>query len=550
MSGPWLDRLGLMAETPGWTGPARPALDAPPAGPPPLPGPEAPHALVIGGGFGGLAAALRLSCRGYRVTVLEALDQFGGRARVFREDGHVFDMGPTIVTVPHFFEELWTLAGRRLADDVELQKLDPCYRILFDDGSHFDYSSDGETLRREIARLAPGDLAGYERFSAHADRCWALGFGQLGAKAFDSTGDLLAAIPHLVRMQGWRTLHALVAQHFRDPRLRMVFSLQSLLIGGNPFSVTAVYSLIHALERRWGVHWAKGGTGALVQGLVGLLRERGVVLETGAEVTRIDIQAQAGSRRPRATGVRLADGRQLPADVVVCNSDVAWTQRKLIEPRWRKRWTDERVERADHSMSLFVWYFGTDRQWPEVPHHMMVLGPRYRGLLDDIFKHHHLAEDFSLYLHRPTATDVSMGPPGMDTFYVLSPVPHLGSGTDWPEVAERYRQAVQERLEATVLPGLGQHLRVSRLMTPQHFHDELRSHQGAAFGLEPTLMQSAGFRPHNRSEDIDALYFVGAGTHPGAGIPGVLMSAKALQTVLPDPGALARPSHATARLTR
>lgn len=541
MSGPWLDRLGLLPPAPAWAAGGLPGAWTPAAGlrPPPRPDAAAPHALVIGGGFGGLAAALRLSCRGYRVTVLEALEQFGGRARVFREGGHVFDMGPTIVTVPHFFEELWALAGQRFEDDVTLQRLDPCYRIRFDDGSHFDYRSDGEGLRAEIRRLAPGDLAGYERFSAHADRCWSLGFGELGAKAFDGTGDLIAAIPHLVRMQGWRTLHSLVAQHFRDPRLRMAFSLQSLLIGGNPFSVTAVYSLIHALERRWGVHWAQGGTGSLVQGLVGLLRGRGVGLETGAVVERIEVEPPARGRgRPRATGVRLADGRHLRADLVVCNGDVAWTQRRLIDARWRRRWTDARLDRADHSMSLFVWYFGTDRTWPEVPHHTMVLGPRYKGLLQDIFRHHRLAEDFSLYLHRPTATDPSMGPAGMDTFYVLAPVPHLASGTDWAVEGERFRQAVQARLEATVMPGLGRHLRVSRTMTPLDFRDDLRSHLGAAFGLEPTLLQSAAFRPHNRSEDIDRLFFVGAGTHPGAGIPGVLMSAKALQSVVPDPARL------------
>ena len=487
-----------------------------------------PLALVVGAGFGGLAAAIRLSAMGYRVQVLEKLDGPGGRAYVRRQDGFTFDGGPTIITVPFLFEELWQLCGRKLSDDIDLRLMDPFYRVRFDDGTHFDYSGDPERMRAEVARLSPDDVAGFDKFVAEADLCYQLGFEALGCKAFDSIFDLLAALPSMARMRAWRTMHGLVASYFKHPKLRMAMSLQTLLIGGNPFSVTGVYSLINALERRYGVYSAMGGTGAIVQGMVNLLQARGVPLRCNAEVKRIMVEDG------RATGVQLATGEQLSADIVVCNSDTAWTYRNLVAPEHRRHWTDQRIERGRYSMSLFVWYFGTDRQYTDVPHHTMVLGPRYEGLLTDIFRHHRLADDFSLYLHRPSATDPSVAPSGCDTFYVLSPVPHLQSGTDWAQQAEPYRQAVCRRLEETLLPGLSQHVISSHVMTPQNFQDDLLSFKGAAFGLEPLLLQSAWFRPHNRSEDVENLFMVGASTHPGAGVPGVLMSAKALQTVVPQ----------------
>jgi phytoene desaturase len=489
---------------------------------------NAPVALVIGSGFGGLAAAVRLAARGWRVQVLEKLDVPGGRARVHKVDGYIFDAGPTIITVPFLLEELWALAGRKLADDVELRLLDPFYRIQFPDGDHFDYSGNPDTMRAEVLRIDPTAGPGYEAFMAEADLCYKLGFEALGCHAFDSIGDLLKAVPSMSRMKGWRSLHAMVAKHLKHPKLRKAMSLQSLLIGGNPFSVTCVYSLINALERLYGVHWAMGGTGVLVNGLVGLIEGMGGSLRTSAEVRRIEVTAG------RATGVTLANGEYLPADIVVSNADTAWTYKNLIDAQHRKVWSNAKVEGGKYSMSLFVWYFGTNKRFEDVPHHMMVLGPRYEALLKDIFKRHHLADDFSLYLHRPTATDPAMAPDGCDTFYVLSPVPHLQSGTDWAAQAEPYRAAIAEALEATVLPGLRDHLTVSFVTTPQDFQDNLLSYKGAAFGLEPLLLQSAWFRPHNRSEDVKDLFMVGASTHPGAGIPGVLMSAKALETVLPD----------------
>lgn len=502
----------------------------------PLParrGPRAqPHAVVIGSGFGGLAAAVRLGARGYRVSVLEKLDAPGGRAYVHRQDGFTFDAGPTVITAPFLLEELWSLCGRRLADDIDLRPVSPFYRIRFDDGASFDYSGDAAAMRAEIARFSPGDVAGYERFLAASEAIYKVGFEQLGHVPFDSWTDMARVLPELLKLEGYRSVYALACKHVQDERLRVVLTFQSLLVGGNPFATTSIYCLIAFLERRFGVHFAMGGTGSLVQGLVGLIEGQGGSVRCNQSVAQILVE------RKRACGVRLASGQEIAADVVVSNADSAWTYRHLLAPEHRRRWTDRRIEKARYSMSLFVWYFGTRRQYPEVAHHTIALGPRYRELLGDIFDRKLLAEDFSLYLHRPTATDPSLAPPGCDAFYVLSPVPHLQSGTDWARQAEPYRRAIEQRLEATLLPGLSQQVVTSRLLTPQDFQDRLSSFRGAAFGLEPVLSQSAWFRPHNRSEEIDRLYLVGAGTHPGAGLPGVLSSARVLDTVVPHADSL------------
>ena len=484
------------------------------------------HAIVIGSGFGGLAAAIRLGAKGYRVTVLERLDQPGGRAAVFRQDGFTFDAGPTIVTAPFLLRELWALCGRRMEDDVELRPNSPFYRIRFHDGDVFDYSADPVAMRAQIARRSPADVAGYERFMAASGEIFRVAFQQLGDQPFGHWTSMASCLPGLLRLGAWRSVYGMVSRHISDERLRTVFSFHPLLVGGNPFSASAVYGLIAYLEREWGVHSVMGGTGQLVRGLAGLIRGQGNTLRCDAEVSEILVE------RGRATGVLLASGEALHADLVVSNADAAWTYRKLIAPRHRRRWTDRRVERARHSMSLFVWYFGTRGRYEDVAHHTILLGPRYRELLADIFRRHVLAEDFSLYLHRPTATDPSLAPPGHDTFYVLSPVPHLASGTDWATAAEPYRAAIMRELSRTVLPGLEDRIVTSRMMTPQDFQDRLLSHQGAAFGMEPVLTQSAWFRPHNRSEDIEGLYLVGAGTHPGAGLPGVLCSAKVLDRLV------------------
>lgn len=496
---------------------------------PPSAGARRSRAVVIGSGFGGLSAAVRLGVRGYDVTVLEQLDQPGGRARVFHQDGFTFDAGPTVVTAPFLFEELWQLCGRRLQDDVELRSLDTFYRLRFHDGATLRYCGDADQMEQEIARFSPGDVAGYRRFMAASEAIYRIGFEQLGDVPFSRVRDMLRVVPDLVRLGGQRTAYGLVAKYIRDPRIRMALSFHPLLVGGNPFTITCIYSLICYLEKRWGVHYAMGGTGRLVQGLCGLIASLGGTVRCNSRVTRI--RAEGG----RATGVELEDGERIDADVVVSNADVAWTYRNLLGEHRRKRWTDRRLERARYSMGLFVWYFGTDRRYPEVDHHSILFGPRYRELLNDIFRRQRLASDFSLYLHRPTATDPSMAPEGCDCFYVLSPVPHLRSGVDWASQAEPYRRSVEQYLEATVLPELSRHIVTSRLLTPQHFRDELSSVHGAAFSLEPLFRQSAWFRPHNRSEELDGLYLVGAGTHPGAGLPGVLSSARVLDRVVPQP---------------
>ncbi len=489
--------------------------------------------MVIGSGFGGLAAAVRLGARGYRVTVLERLEQPGGRARVHRQDGFTFDAGPTIVTAPFLLEELWALCGRRLADNVELRPVTPFYRIRFSDGATFDYSGDPAAMRAQVERFSPGDVAGYERFMRASEAIYRVGFEQLGHVPFSRWTDMLRVLPELVRLQAWRSVHGLVSRHVRDERLRTVFSFHPLLVGGNPFAASAVYALIAFLERRHGVHFAMGGTGELVRGLVGLIEGQGGSLRCGADVAAITV------RDKTATGVALTSGETVAAKIVVSNADSAWTYRHLLPAAHRRRWTDRKIARARYSMSLFVWYFGTRRQYPDVAHHTILLGPRYRALLADIFVRKILADDFSLYLHRPTATDKSLAPPGCDAFYVLSPVPHLGGGTDWAQAAEPYRRAIAEALEASVLPDLQANIVTSRVTTPQDFRDDFLSYQGAAFGLEPILTQSAWFRPHNRSEEVENLYCVGAGTHPGAGLPGVLSSAKVLDSVVPHAAALA-----------
>jgi phytoene desaturase len=486
-----------------------------------------PHAVVIGSGFGGLAAAVRLGARGYRVTVLEKLDAPGGRAYVFRQDGFTFDAGPTVITAPFMFEDLWTLCGRRMADDIDLRPVAPFYRVRFDDGECFDYCGDPVAMRAEVARFAPGDVEGYERFLNASEAIFKVGFEQLGHVPFDSWADMVRVLPQLLKLEGYRTVYSLACKHVRDARLRVVLTFQSLLVGGNPFSTTSVYCLIAFLERRWGVHFPMGGTGSLVKGLVSLIEGQGGVVRCKQAVAQITVEKKA------ASGVRLTSGETIAADVVVSNADSAWTYRHLVAPEHRKRWTDKRIERARYSMSLFVWYFGTRRQYPDVAHHTIALGPRYRELLTDIFERKVLADDFSLYLHRPTATDPSLAPPGCDAFYVLSPVPHLQSGTDWRVQAEPFRRAIQKRLQDTLLPGLADEIVTSHMLTPQDFQDRLSSFRGAAFSLEPVLTQSAWFRPHNRSEELDRLYLVGAGTHPGAGLPGVLSSARVLDSVVP-----------------
>jgi phytoene desaturase len=334
-------------------------------------------------------------------------------------------------------------------------------------------------------------------------------------------------VPNLMRLHGWRSLYSLVAAHVRDPRLRFALSFHPLFVGGNPFTTSALYGLIVHLERIGGVHYAMGGTGSLVKGLVGLIDGQGGTVRYGAEVSQILLNQRT------AVGVRLKSGEQIKADIVVSNADASWTYKHLLPNRLRRTWNDLKIEKTRYSMSVFLWYFGTRRQYPEVDHHTIIVGPRYKEHITDIFQRHLLADDFSLYLHRPTASDPGVAPPGCDAFYVLSPVPNLDSGTDWAIEAERYRRKIALHLSQTLLPNLEENVVTSRVMTPNDFQDRLLAYKGNAFGAEPVLLQSAWFRAHNQSEDFRHLYLVGAGTHPGAGMPGVVSSARVLDAVVP-----------------
>ena len=422
------------------------------------------RAVVIGSGFGGLAAAVRLGARGYEVTVVERHDQPGGRARVFRDKGFTYDAGPTVITAPFLFEELWTLAGKNIADYVTLVPVEPFYRIRFHDGQMFDYTGSEDKMRASIKRLAPADLEGYGRLMDMSHRIFDVGFEQLAHVPFGSWTDMAKIIPEMMKLESFRTVYGMVSKFVKNDRLRQVLSFHPLLVGGNPFTTTSIYSLIPWLERKWGVHFPIGGTGELVKGLVDLIGPERMMY--GKTVSQIMVE------RGRTTGVKLESGEVIPAEVVVSNADAAWTYGKLVAPEHRRRWTDDRLRNSKYSMSLFVWYFGTDKRYEEVAHHTIMLGPRYEELLTDIFKKHILAEDFSLYLHRPTATDPKMAPDGCDSFYVLSPVPHLDAAVDWSTEAERYRMTIQKHLEKTILPDLGKHVVSSRVMTA-------RSHSAA-----------------------------------------------------------------------
>jgi phytoene desaturase len=485
------------------------------------------RAVVIGSGFGGLAAAVRLRARGYEVTVVEALDRPGGRARVIEQDGFTFDAGPTVITAPYLLHELFELTGRDSRDYFELVPVDPFYRIRYADGSHFDYVGEEDRLLAEIERLNPPDVDNYRRLAQQAERIFDMGYTRLADRPFHRFSTMASVIPAMVRLKSYRTVSGLVARYIEDERLRQALTFEPLLVGGNPFSTTSIYLLIHWLERKWGVHFAVGGTGAIIDGLVRLLTEQGVEVRLGEPVEEILV------RDGRTTGVRTATGT-VEADVVVSNADPSWVYRNLLAageaPRGMRK-----AKRTRQSMSLFVGYFGTDRIYDDLAHHTIVLGDRYRGLLHDIFRKRVLADDFSLYLHAPARTDPGMAPAGRDAFYVLSPVPNNRSGIDWSREAEPYFDRILEALENRLMPGLRGSLVTRTAMTPDDFEHTLRSVDGAAFGPEPILTQSAWFRYHNRAPDVDGLFFVGAGTHPGAGVPGVLSSARVLDRIVPTP---------------
>ncbi len=483
---------------------------------------------VIGSGFGGLSAAARLAAGGHRVTLLERLDKLGGRAYTFERDGFRFDGGPTIITAPWLFDEIWAKAGERREDYVEFVKMDPFYRIFNDAGEHFDYNDDDDFTLEEIRRLSPGDVEGYQRFLAATKPIFDKGFSELADAPFLKMGDMLKVAPDLLKLRSDQSVYRFVSKYIEHPFLRQCFSFHPLLIGGNPFKASSIYTMIHYLEREWGVWYAMGGTNALVDAYRRLLEKLGVEIVTRADVARIDVEAQANGK-PRATAVTLEDGRSWPVDAVVSNADVATTYTKMIDAKYRRRNGDGRFRRTKFGMSAVVLYFGTDRQYRDtgLAHHNILLGPRYEGLIRDLFHNDGtVPEDFSIYLHVPTMTDPSVAPEGHEAFYALSPVPNLTSGIDWTKELPAYRDRIMAFLEERYLPGLSDHLVTEHAVDPRFYQGAQQATHGAAFSIEPLLTQSAWFRPHNRSEDIDNLYIVGAGTHPGAGLPGVVSSAK------------------------
>ena len=484
--------------------------------------------IVIGSGFGGLGAAIRLAARGHEVTILEKRDKLGGRAYVYEKNGFKFDGGPTVITAPFMFDDLWQAAGRKRQDYIEFIPLDPFYRIFDKDGRSFDYNGNEQFILDQIAKWSPGDIEGYKRFMATTKPIFQKGFVELADKPFLHFTDMLKVAPDLIKMQSYLSVHAYASQFVKNDFLRRVFSFHPLLIGGNPFDAPSIYAMIHYLEREWGIHYAKGGTGALVAAMGKLFAELDGKVQFNTEVVEIIVKGR------KTTGVRLSDGTVLQADHVVSNADVAWTYRNLIAAENRRTYPDWRIDSMKYSMSLFVIYFGTKRRYTDtkLTHHNIILGERYEGLLADIFRQKRVSDDFSLYLHMPTTTDSSIAPPGHENFYVLSPVPHLGSKTDWRTAAKPYRDSIIKFLEKNYLPDLEANIVAEHYVDPLHFQNTLNSHLGAAFSIQPILMQSAWFRPHNQAEDIDNLYFVGAGTHPGAGLPGVLSSSIIVENLI------------------
>ena len=483
-------------------------------------------AVVIGGGFGGLALAVRLQSAGIATTLVEGRDKLGGRAYVYEQDGFTFDAGPTVITDPSSLEELFALSGRQLSDYVTLMPVEPFYRLMWEDGRQFDYVNDQAELDRQIEAFSPADVAGYRRFLAYSQAAFEEGYLRLGHVPFLDFKSMLAAAPKLAQMKAWRSVYDTVAGYIGEEHLRQAFSFHTLLVGGSPFAVSSIYALIHALERKWGVWFPKGGTGALVQGLGRLFTDLGGVVRLSSPVDEITTTGL------RATGVKLASGEVLKADMVASNADIVHTYGRLLRSHVRGRTEATSLKAKRFSMGLFVIYFGCNRTWEGLRHHTILFGESYRELVADICGAKPLRADFSLYLHAPTVSDPDLAPQGSTGFYVLAPVPNLKQDIDWATEGGPYADRILDALEQRLLPGLRESLVTQRIFSPADFKGELNAHLGSAFSLEPILTQSAYFRTHNRDDVIRNLYFVGAGTHPGAGVPGVVGSAKATASVI------------------
>ena len=489
---------------------------------PMIPEPTGKTACVIGAGFGGLALAIRLQSAGIATTVIEGRDKPGGRAYHWERDGFTFDAGPTVITDPDCLRELWALTGHDMAEDIEIMPVMPFYRLNWPDGTSFDYSNDEEQLFRGIAELNPGDVAGYQRFLEYAEGVYEEGYVKLGHVPFLDFKSMIKAAPALAKKQAWRSVYSMVASYVENEKLREALSFHTLLVGGNPMKTSSIYALIHKLEKDGGVWWAKGGTNRLIAAMVTHLERIGGTVRIGDPVVQIHTLGN------HASEVETQSGYKERFDAVASNADIMHSYRDLLAGTKRGASYAKSLARKKFSPSLFVVHFGIEGTWPGIPHHMILFGPRYKGLLEDIYDHGVLPQDFSIYLHHPSVTDPSVAPEGMSTFYALVPVAHMGKlSVDWEEMGPVLEQRILDEVERRLIPGLHGRIKTKFHYTPREFAQDLNAHQGSAFSLEPLLTQSAWFRGHNRDDVLDNFYLVGAGTHPGAGIPGVVGSAKA-----------------------
>lgn len=481
--------------------------------------------LIVGGGFGGIATALRLRAMGHQVTLLERLDEIGGRAQVFEKDGFLHDAGPTVITAPYLFDELFELFDKKLSDYAEFRPLKTWYDFYFHDGNTFSYQDDVEHTLSEIARFNPDDRSGYLKLLKLSEEIFNVGYLKLAHQSFTSMSTMLKQVPSLIRLKSLSTVYSLVCKFIKDPYLRQVFSIHPLLVGGNPHTTTSIYTLIHFLERKWGVHFCMGGTGRLVHALKTLMIEEGIDIKTGVDIASIDVI------KNKVVGVTDVTDLHYSADAVVFNGDPAFAYKSLLPKRMPSM--SRKPERfTKFSMGLFVLFFGSKgKTFDNIAHHTIWMGPRYKELLEDIFDHKTLADDFSLYLHRPTATDPSFAPEGSDSFYALCPVPNLQADIDWNVVGPQLEKRIIQALDETILPGIGETVTASFWMSPEDFRTRYKSEHGAGFSIAPILTQSAYFRFHNRDSHFSNLFFVGAGTHPGAGLPGVVSSAKVVESL-------------------
>ena len=483
--------------------------------------------IVIGSGFGGLASALRLRAKGYSVTLIEKHPDLGGRARVFKKGGFIYDGGPTVITAPHLFDELFTLFNKKISDYVKIVPLDLWYRFVFNNGETFDYSGDEISMEKEIKKFSKTDLKGYKDLVNFTEKIFNKGFTDLSDKPFNDFTFMLKQIPALLNLKSYKSVYGLVSNYVSNEKLRRVFSMHPLLVGGNPFTTTSIYTLILFLEKKWGIHYSMGGTGSVVKALEKLLNEEGVEIKKGSEVTEIL------TNNKNVKGVKINNSMIIDCDYIVCNSDPPNVYENLIKSQNNYNFLfKQKIKRMDYSMGLFVYYFGSKKQYPNVAHHTIYFGESYKEHLNKIFEKKILSDDISYYLHRPSATDPNMAPNGQDAFYVLVPVPNNLSNISWSKEGEKFKNLVLDKMDKSVLPGIKENVVSDFYLTPDYFEKDLATLNGSGFSIQPKFSQSAYFRFHNQSEVFNNLYFVGAGTHPGAGMPGVISSAKVLDKIL------------------